>query len=250
MKKQQLRFEIKEVSDEGVFEGLLSPYGNVDQGNDLVVKGAYTKTLQERGNRVPMLWQHKTDMPIGELTLEDRPEGLYARGQLLMDLPEARKAYLLVKAGIVKGLSIGYETIKDTVQNGVRHLKEIRLHEGSLVTFPMNEQALISSIKSVAQEHEDLGSACLSLAASVLEAKSKNSGEEKSGRRHSAATRERMKDAIDILSALMEEEAGDNATPEPQAADAPKSEPIQDHSAVSSLLKEAKESFKWNLKSN
>lgn len=145
--KQRMRLEIKEISAEGSFEGLLSPYGNVDGGGDIVERGAYTKTLQDHGATRPMLWQHKSDVPVGELTLEDRPDGLWCKGQLLMSLPEAQKAYLLVKARIVKGLSIGFEAIKDSVVNGVRHLNEIRLYEGSVVTFPMNEMALITSVK-------------------------------------------------------------------------------------------------------
>lgn len=148
MNKKNMRLEIKEISEAGYFEGLLSPYGNVDQGADQVIPGAYTKTLQEGGNTRPMLWQHKSDVPIGQLTLEDRPEGLWCKGQLLMELPEAQKAYLLLKARIIKGLSIGFTAIKDEVSNGVRKLKEIRLYEGSIVTFPMNEMALITTVKA------------------------------------------------------------------------------------------------------
>jgi HK97 family phage prohead protease len=150
-----IRFEIKEITEAGTFEGLLSPYGNVDGGNDVVEPGAYTKTLKERGSKVPMLWQHKSDCPIGELVLEDRKDGLWCKGQLLMELPEAQKAYVLIKAKIVKGLSIGFETIKDSIENGIRHLKEIRLWEGSVVTFPMNEMAMITSIKALRESKGD-----------------------------------------------------------------------------------------------
>jgi HK97 family phage prohead protease len=150
--KQRMRLEIKELSAEGAFEGLLSPYGNVDLGGDIVEKGAYTKNLSDHGNTRPLLWQHKSDSPIGSLMLEDRPEGLWCKGQLLMDLPDAKKAYLLIKAKIVKGLSIGFESVKDSVENGVRHLKEIRLWEGSIVTFAMNEMAQILQVK--AHEHK------------------------------------------------------------------------------------------------
>lgn len=146
-KQRYLRFAVKSIAEDGSFEGLLSPYNNVDDGGDLVEPGAFTKTMQENGNTVPMLWQHKTDCPIGELTLEDRADGLYCKGQLLLDVPEAKKAYLLLKAKIVKGLSIGYDAIKSQAVNGVRRLKEIRLWEGSVVTFPMNTLALVSSVK-------------------------------------------------------------------------------------------------------
>jgi HK97 family phage prohead protease len=139
---------LKTISDQGIFEGMLSPYGNVDAGGDLVEAGAYTKTLQEGGPKRPLLWQHMSDCPIGELTLEDRKDGLWCRGKLLLSLPEAKKAYECLKAGIVDGLSIGYQTIRDKVEAGVRHLQELKLFEGSIVTFPMNELAAISSIKS------------------------------------------------------------------------------------------------------
>lgn len=155
MTKLRMRLEIKEISAEGSFEGLLSPYGNIDNGNDVVVAGAYTKTLKDQGNTRPLLWQHKTDVPIGNLTLEDRPDGLWCKGELLMALPEAQKAYLLIKAKIVKGLSIGFEAIKDSIENGVRLLKEIKLWEGSIVTFPMNDSALIASVKSKFEKKDD-----------------------------------------------------------------------------------------------
>lgn len=153
--KLRIRLEIKEITAEGSFEGMLSPYGNVDGGGDVVVPGAYTKTLKDRGNKIPLLWQHKSDVPVGDLTLEDRPEGLWCKGQLLMALPEAQKAYLLIKARIVKGLSIGFEAIKDAIEGGIRHLKEIKLYEGSIVTFPMNEQALIASVKAALEAKGD-----------------------------------------------------------------------------------------------
>lgn len=151
----KMRMEIKAITPEGTFEGILSPYGNVDDGGDVVEVGAFTKTIKERGSEIPLLWQHKRDEPIGMLTLEDSTDGLKVKGALLMELPEAQKAYLLIKARIVKGLSIGFKSVKDAVQNGIRHLKEIKLYEGSIVTFPMNELALITSVKSGKEDKGD-----------------------------------------------------------------------------------------------
>lgn len=138
---------LKSISETGTFEGLLSPYGNVDGGGDVVEPGAYTKTLKDNGAKVPMLWQHQTDMPIGDMTLDDRTDGLWCKGRLLLELPGAQTAYACIKAGIVRGLSIGFQTMRDQIENGVRHLKEIRLYEGSIVTFPQNELAVVTSVK-------------------------------------------------------------------------------------------------------
>jgi len=147
MQHKELTFELKQAG-EGSFEGLLSPFNVVDGGKDVVEPGAYTKTLKDKGNTRPLLWQHRSDTPIGEITLEERTNGLWCKGQLLMALPEAQKAHLLIKHKIIKGLSIGFLSIQDSVVNGIRHLKEIALFEGSIVTFPMAEQALIVSVKS------------------------------------------------------------------------------------------------------
>jgi len=94
--KKGMRFEIKEITAEGTFEGILSPYGNVDGGGDVVLPGAYAKTLKEQGDTRPLLWQHKSDQPIGLITLEDRADGLWCKGELLMALADAQKAYLLI----------------------------------------------------------------------------------------------------------------------------------------------------------
>ncbi len=153
--KQQMRLEVKDITVEGSFEGMLSPYNNIDQGNDRVLPGAYTKTLQDQGPTRPLLWQHDPKTPIGQLSLEDRPDGLWCKGQLLMDIPKAKEAYLLIKAGIVKGLSIGFESIKDAIESGVRQLKEVKLYEGSIVTFPMNTQALIQTVKARRELKDD-----------------------------------------------------------------------------------------------
>ncbi len=152
-----MHLEIKSVGDDGTFEGVLSPYNNVDQGDDLVEPGAFTKSLQQNGGRVPMLWQHDQKCPIGELVLIDQPDGLHCKGTFCLEanpdgspkVPEAQKAYALLKARVIKGLSIGYDAVKAQVVNGVRRLKEVNLWEGSVVTFPMNLQALVSSVKSL-----------------------------------------------------------------------------------------------------
>ena len=146
--KKTLRLEIKAISEKGEFEGWLSTFGNVDQGGDIVEAGAFTKTLKDKGNMRPLLWQHRADVPIGQILLEERKEGLWATGKLLLELPEAQKAYLLLKSGIINSMSIGFQSVKDAMEGAIRHLKEIKLFEGSIVTFPMNELALITGVKA------------------------------------------------------------------------------------------------------
>ena len=146
--KQRLQMTIKSLAPDGSFTGALAVYNNLDLGGDLIEPGAFTKTIQDHGSQVPLLWQHKADTPIGMLTLADSPDSLDVTGQLQMELPAAKNAYILIKSRIVKGLSIGFDTVKDAMDGTVRRLKEIRLWEGSIVTFPMNERATITSVKA------------------------------------------------------------------------------------------------------
>jgi len=96
--------------------------------------------------------QHRSDEPIGTVTASDSNYGLLVNGQLLMDLPIAQKAYQLLKANVVKGIWIGYDTIKATsTPDGRRILSELKLWELSLVTFPKNEAAQVVSVKSIDQ---------------------------------------------------------------------------------------------------
>jgi len=162
-------FKAKPPSDEGVFEGLLSRYGGPpDEGGDIVDFGAYDKNLKEKGTTRPLLWQHQQDQPLGTITLKSRQDGLYCTGKLVMSVPQAKAAFDLIKAGAVSGLSIGYKTIRQDFQDGVRHLKELALYEGSVVTMPMAPAAQISSIKSL--DHSHIETALLEFKRDILAA--------------------------------------------------------------------------------
>ena len=139
--------QLKALSDDGTFEGRLAVYNNIDEGGDVIEPGAFSKTLQEGGANVPLLWQHDASEPIGTLVLSDSPTALLCKGKLVLSVPRARQAYDLMRAGAVRGLSIGYRTIKEQYTDAVRRLKELRLFEGSIVTLPMNEEAVVTSVK-------------------------------------------------------------------------------------------------------
>jgi len=139
------------VDEQGVFEGYASTFGNVDNGRDVVMPGAFTKTLKERGiSGVKMLWMHDACEPIGVWTsLEEDSKGLKARGKLLLTLEKANEVYAMMKEGIVDSLSIGFRTVKDAYDSArsVRQIIEADLWEVSCVTFPMNEDAKVQAVK-------------------------------------------------------------------------------------------------------
>lgn len=157
IEKKEFDFDIKaDGGDGGTFTGYGSVFGNVDQGNETVAAGAFAESLKEtaaKGRSVPILWQHRSGEPIGVYTsIKEDSHGLLMTGQLLVkDIARAREAHALIKAGAVTGLSIGYVVNADEVdqKTGVRTLKALSLKETSIVTFPMNDDARISAVKSM-----------------------------------------------------------------------------------------------------
>jgi HK97 family phage prohead protease len=151
MEHKSFQFKLRgEPDDSGSFSGYASTYGNVDHGGDICMPGCFTQSIQMQGKGYPILWQHDARAPIGIGRITDDPKGLLLNGQLLLVDPTAEKAQQFMKAGIVKGLSIGFEAIKAAATpDGGRMLNEVRLWEVSIVTFPMNEQATVTSIKSL-----------------------------------------------------------------------------------------------------
>lgn len=157
MTKQRLDIplKLKSVSDNGEFEGYGSVFGVKDSYDDVVVPGAFSKSLdawREKKSLPAMLWQHQMDEPIGVYTdMKEDDVGLYVKGRLLIDDdPLAKRAHAHMKAGSLTGLSIGY-MLKDWEYDRTKEvflLKEIDLWEVSPVTFPSNDEARISDVKS------------------------------------------------------------------------------------------------------
>ena len=140
--------------EEGTFEGYGSVFNNIDLGNDIIKPGAFTKSIKSRGLRgVKLLYQHKTDMPIGvfEEIIEDE-RGLRVKGKLALKTQAGREAYELLKMGALDGLSIGFRVSPEQVsydkRTRRRNIKEVDLMEISLVTFPMNPKATVSQVKA------------------------------------------------------------------------------------------------------
>jgi len=147
---------VKMLSDEGEFEGYASTFGDVDQGGDMVIKGAFKKSLREMERQkrlLPMLWQHDQSEPIGifKEVVEDE-KGLKVRGQIILKSGAlAVRAYELLKAGALGGMSIGYRLMPGSYEydndERITRLKTIDLREISLVTSPMLIQAKVTGVK-------------------------------------------------------------------------------------------------------
>jgi hypothetical protein len=155
----------------GTFSGWASVWDSVDLGGDMIRRGAYRNTLarwSEKGQMPQMLFYHDMREVIGEWTkmMEDE-KGLYVEGKLWvsgdMRVESAVKAYNILRANSVKGLSIGfYDRGSEERQlvdgTSIRELQEIDLLEVSIAPFAMEPKAMVTSVKSLTGENGQLAS--------------------------------------------------------------------------------------------
>ena len=150
-----VRFHVESVDEEsGEFSGHAAVFDNVDDGGDIIEPGAFSRTIKENFDRIKILSQHNDcDLPIGKpIELREDDKGLFVRGKI-SDTQKGRDVQTLLKDGVLNELSIGYDAITFDFDSdkGVRHLKEVRLWEISIVTWAMNDQATIDEVKSLAE---------------------------------------------------------------------------------------------------
>jgi len=153
-KRLDVGFELKAIGADGTVEGYGSVFGVRDNYDDVIAKGAFIQSLKDHkaaGTMPAMLWQHDADKPIGVWTemVEDE-KGLRIKGQLAMETVKGKEAHALLKMGALNGLSIGFMSKEWAYDRDteVRTLTAIDLWEVSLVTFPANEKARVTNVKS------------------------------------------------------------------------------------------------------
>jgi len=144
-------FEVKAVSDDGSFSGYGSVFGVIDSYNERVMPGAFTRSIEQKGaNGVALLWQHRSDSPIGVYTeMREDTKGLYVEGKLALGTEKGREAYELMKMGWKAGMSIGFmPSESEKAEDGVREVRELDLWEVSIVTFPANAASMVEQVRA------------------------------------------------------------------------------------------------------
>lgn len=149
--------KLKALDDSGTIDGIISTYGPpADLVGDIMAKGAFDQAIAQQGKGFPLLFAHDQSQPLGLAKISDSAAGVIVNAKLVMTDPAVQRAYDHLKAGSIKGLSIGYtlprgEGKVSYSDDGTRTLKEIRLHEISLVAVPANPRAQVTAVKSLDQ---------------------------------------------------------------------------------------------------
>ncbi len=163
LKSLDFTVDLKSVTtqnDSFEWSGYVAGYGNVDSYGDVIVKGAFAKTI---GKTVPAMFEHSTIVGKMKAIREDE-YGLAVEGKMLpkdAQNPRVGDVSAMLRwmmsnddkfGSIDYKMSVGVRVIKSS--NGemggqkVKFLEELELVEGSVVMFPANENAIITNFKS------------------------------------------------------------------------------------------------------
>jgi HK97 family phage prohead protease len=148
--------EIKDIDMKGMtVTGYFASFGNLDYDEDIIMPGAATKTIAERGpmgsNEIFFLNQHNWSQPHGKPNvLEAQEKGIYFESGIA-PTSYGKDAMILYQEGIVVQHSIGFSTVKADYdqKTGIRSIKEIKLYEGSNVTLGANPETPFTGFKSL-----------------------------------------------------------------------------------------------------
>ena len=138
--------------------GYFARFGNVDHDMDIIKKGAFAKTIEERGpggsNQIMHLLNHDTWSPLAKPSvLKEKDFGLYFESTV-PDTTIGVDTVKLYAAGVYNEHSIGFNTInyemrEDDNKQPIRIIKEVKLWEGSTVTWGANEQTPFMGFKDM-----------------------------------------------------------------------------------------------------
>lgn len=161
--------EVRAADDGAGISGYASHFLSVDSYGTAVKRGAFRKTIKERGDKTKVLWNHNTDYVIGRPTqLREDATGLYFDARISEGTTYGRDVMALLRDGVPLDMSFGFQTIKDRSvadddvldfthapdyfkskdgRKQVRVIEEVRLWEISVVTFGSNEYAAINDVR-------------------------------------------------------------------------------------------------------
>lgn len=158
IQSKRVDLRLKSIGEDGTFSGHASVFGNRDLGGDVILPGAFAKSIQDHGVKFPLLDEHWVN--VGVASVEEDKSGLATAGKLNLETQAARDLHSNMKfyqaEGLPYGMSIGYLLVPDKVElkENARYLKEVKLEHIATTTQPMNEAARVSAVKRLALEQK------------------------------------------------------------------------------------------------
>lgn len=173
LKDRELKYKstitkVEDIDEKGQVKFYASIFGNKDKAGDIVVKGAYTKTISENFKEIQHYKNHDNRlMPGVVIEAKEDSIGLFIVSKLILGTQLGKETYeeykAMAEAGKSMFHSIGYVPVIEEQKDESNYLKEIYLKEVSTLTaHPANNEALTVDIKSEIDYLDELLKADLS----------------------------------------------------------------------------------------
>jgi hypothetical protein len=146
--------EVKDIDEEkGIVTGYFSSFGNIDSDGDMIMPGAFTKSITESRSRIKHLWQHDVRYPLSKPeVLKEDPHGLYFESKV-SHTSYGKDVLRLYKDKVIDEHSIGFRTERKNKKDNYTELIELKLWEGSTVTWGANENTPFLGMKGMTVEN-------------------------------------------------------------------------------------------------
>ena len=148
--------EVKQVERNGIPVGIIKGHiatFDLDRGHDRFVPGAFLESLRRhRDDNRPVRLKDLHGRTVGGFPIETMVEdeiGLFGVGEINLEVQQGREMFSMIKQGILSDFSIGFSSLEDSIENGVRVIHKAEVWEGSVVDEPMNPAARITEVKTV-----------------------------------------------------------------------------------------------------
>lgn len=164
--QKQAHYLVASIKDadmkQGIVTGYAASFGTMDADNDIIMPGAFSKTIKEQGPnstqpRIKHLLNHNTSQPIGNpLSLMEDSKGLLYESKIGTNAV-AVDFLKMVDSGLITEHSIGYSTVRKTVTNPdadwrdqTTQLHELKLYEfSSLTAWGANQHTPLLGVKNL-----------------------------------------------------------------------------------------------------
>lgn len=151
--------EIKDIDvEKRIVTGYAAKFGNIDLHGDMIMPGAFSKTIKERGvngkNEIWFLHDHDSSKPLGKPSvLKEDSFGLYFEAKIV-DTDIGDSVLKLYEEELINQHSIGFSTIKEEKvepknSKGYYELQELKLYEFSSVLWGANPDTPFMGLKSL-----------------------------------------------------------------------------------------------------
>jgi HK97 family phage prohead protease len=167
---KSIQFDTKETtfdSESRTISGYAAIFGNIDKAGDMLIKGCFSRSIQERGpetsanDKIAFLWMHDMSEPIARITvLKEDDRGLYFEA-VVDDVDRGNQALKQLESGTLNQFSIGYRYVWENCEYDSDKecfiVKEVILYEISVVTIGCNGETEYLGLKTIetVEQYED-----------------------------------------------------------------------------------------------